>query len=215
MSARLVVFAREPLAGRVKTRLARGTGAEAAAAVYSALLEHTVDTARAAGIEATLSLAAAPTARWAAELDLPFEVQSGGDIGGRMAESFDRRFSTGSDRVVIIGSDNARLQPDHIRSAFAALEDLPVVFGPAEDGGYWLVGQRLPGADLFTGVPWSSPDTLETTRERLRNLEISWHELETLPDVDTAEDLRRAISDPRVSEALRRKLTSALTDSDR
>lgn len=211
----LIIFAREPIHGRVKTRLALGTDAGKATAVYTALLEHTIETARATGVDAMISLAGEPTAIWASGLGVPFEVQSGGDLGIRMAECFDRRFFKGLDRVVIIGSDNARLQPDHIRSAFASLEDEPVVLGPAEDGGYWLVGQQSPGIDLFTGVPWSSSATLEETRKRLKKLGVRWKELETLPDIDTAEDLRRAIKDPRVPEQLRRKLSSALTNSGR
>jgi len=214
MSEALIIFAREPIHGRVKTRLALGTDAGKATAVYTALLEHTIETARATGVETMISLAGEPTAIWASGLGVPFEVQSGGDLGIRMAECFDRRFFKGLDRVVIIGSDNARLQPGHIRSAFASLEDEPVVLGPAEDGGYWLVGQQSPGIDLFTGVPWSSPNTLEVTRERLKSLDARWKELEILLDIDTVEDLQSAISDPRVSEHLRRKLTSALTNSE-
>jgi rSAM/selenodomain-associated transferase 1 len=209
-----MIFAREPVPGRVKTRLAEGTDAETAAAVYTALLEHTIETARATGIEVMISLADAPTPGWAAGLEVPVEVQGRGDLGARMQMCFDRRFSRGLDRVVIIGSDNARVLAAHILAAFDALEEDPVVLGPAEDGGYWLVGQRSPGFDLFKEVPWSSPNTLEKTRGRLRDLEIRWSEIETLPDIDTAEDLRQAIKDPRVPEDLRRKLASALTNSD-
>jgi rSAM/selenodomain-associated transferase 1 len=214
MSSVLVLFAREPRPGRVKTRLARVTGGATAVAVYRALLEYTIESARAAGIAVLVSLADEPTPAWAAGLKVPFDVQSGRDLGARLAECFERRFSNGAERAVIIGSDNARLQPDHIRSAFAALGEDPVVLGPAEDGGYWLLGQRAPGVDLFTGVPWSSPETLEATRAHLKKLGVRWKELETLPDIDTAEDLRRAINDPRVAEHLRRKLTSALTTTD-
>ncbi len=213
MSTTLVIFAREPLPGQAKTRLARGTDASTAIAVYTALLEHTIETARATGIEVMISLAGEPTPGWAAGLGVRFEVQGRGDLGTRMAGCFDRRFSKGLDRVVIIGSDNAHLQTGHIRSAFSALDGDPVVIGPAEDGGYWLVGQRAPGVDIFTEVPWSSPMTLATTRERLRELGIRWSEIETLPDIDTVEDLRSAIKDPRVPEHLKRRLTSALSNS--
>lgn len=210
MSSELVVFAREPTPGEVKTRLAGGTNAETAAAVYTVLFDHAVETARVTGIEVVISLATRPTPGWAEGLGGPFEVQSGGDLGERLAECCDRRFSGGLDRVVVIGSDNAHVRPAQLLSAFAALDEHPVVFGPAEDGGYWLVGQRSPGVDLFTDVPWSSPNTLEVTRERLRGLDIRWKELDTLPDIDTVEDLRGAINDPRVPEDLRRALASAL-----
>lgn len=206
MSAALVIFAREPIPGLVKTRLAEVVGAGTATSVYTALLEHTVATARAAGIGAMISLAGEPGREWAETLDLPFEIQGGGDLGERMAECFRRRFAEGRSRVVIIGSDNAHLKPEHLRSAFTALDDLPVVVGPADDGGYWLIGQRAPRVDLFTDVPWSSPDTLEATRVRLRTLDIPWRELDTLPDIDTAEDLGKATTDPRIDETLRSRL---------
>jgi len=214
MSSALVIFAREPLPGKVKTRLAKGTDDETAAAIYAALLGHTIETARTTGVEVVISLAEKPTSSWATGLEVPLEVQSGGDIGTRMAACFDRRFSEGRQQVVIIGSDNAHILPAHVLAAFTALEEDPVVLGPAEDGGYWMVGQRSPGIDLFTGVPWSSPKTLEVTRERLNTLDARWKELEILPDIDNAEDLRRAIKDPRVPEQLRVRLSSALNNSD-
>jgi len=214
MSARLVIFAREPVPGRVKTRLAETIDAVAAASVYSALLEHTVTTARATAIETTISVAEEPRREWTETLDLPMEIQGRGDLGRRMAECFRRRFGEGAARVVIIGSDNALLQPEHLRSAFAALDEDLVVLGPADDGGYWLVGQRAPGLDLFSGIPWSSPETLDSTRARLVALGTEWSELETLPDIDAVEDLQKAIEDPRIDRDLRRRLGAALKPLD-
>lgn len=213
MNTVLVIFAREPVAGKVKTRLAEGVGAETAASIYASLLEHTIATARTIGIKVVVSLAAVPTANWMATLGFPFESQGRGDLGVRMGECFQRRFFEGCTRTVIIGSDNAHLHPDHIRSAFAALELNPVVLGPAEDGGYWLVGQQTPGVDLFSDIPWSSPATLDATRNRLQTLGVEWRELQTLPDIDTQEDLQRAIEDPSVPVQLRRRLASASNDS--
>ena len=210
MTDTLVIFAREPVPGKVKTRLAAGVGVEAAAEIYRSLLDHTVETSLASGVEVFVSLAREPDREWVDGLGLPFEVQGGGDLGERMVECFARRFSNDGGRTVIIGSDNARLRPDHIRSAFAALEDHPVVLGPAEDGGYWLVGQRRPGVDLFSDIPWSAPNTLDATRDRLKALKTPWRELETLPDIDTEEDLQKAINDPKVDEELRRRLHAAL-----
>jgi len=210
MMKALVIFAREPVAGRVKTRLAAGVGAEAAAEIYATLLDHTLREAGRSDVEPVISLAMDPSASWAATLDSPFEIQGRGDLGERMAECFARRFGNGSERVVIIGSDNARLRSDHIRSAFAALKDHPVVLGPAEDGGYWLLWQRRPGADLFSDIPWSASNTLDATRSRLLDLGVKWNELDTLPDIDTVEDLRRAINDPKVDGELRRRLQTAL-----
>ena len=213
MTDALVIFAREPVPGMVKTRLAAAIGAERSAMIYATLLDHTLRTVRKVPAEVTISLAATPGVGWADMLELPCEVQGGGDLGDRLAEAFDRRFSGDVDRAVIIGSDNAHLGPDHIATAFRALESQPVVLGPADDGGYWLVGQRSPGAEIFDEIPWSSPGTLDATRERLQRLDIQWSELTTLPDIDTVEDLKRAMADPRVPETLRAALASAADDS--
>jgi rSAM/selenodomain-associated transferase 1 len=208
MRQRLVVFARQPVVGRVKSRLAAGIGAARAAAVYEALLEHTVKTARESRVEAEIWFAEDPDARWAKALGLPYETQEAGDLGRRMAGCFDHLFDGGSTKVVLIGSDTAHLEPDHILTAMDVLDDHPVVLGPADDGGYWLIGQQTPGFDLFRGIPWSRPTTLAATRARLQSLGADWFELESLPDIDTVEDLRRAVDDPRVDEALRRRLRS-------
>lgn len=215
MNDRLVIFARTPVPGLVKTRLAAGLGAGPAASVYGALLDHTLATARRSGVEIVVSLSADPDPGWRSSIGCRVEVQGRGDLGQRMAECFRRRHAEGAVRTVIIGSDNARLRTDHIAVAFAALDDGPVALGPAEDGGYWLLGQRAPGVDLFTGVPWSSPDTMAATRSRLVALGVEWAELETLPDIDTEEDLRRALEDPRVDSDLRRRLAVAAEPRDR
>jgi rSAM/selenodomain-associated transferase 1 len=210
LNDRVVIFGREPVAGRVKTRLASAVGAEAAARVYAVLLEHAIQAAVAAGVDVILSLAEPPSPAWAAPVTLRHEVQSGVDLGRRMAECFHRGFHDGAGRVVIAGSDIARVTSRHLQTAVGALDRHPVVLGPAEDGGYWLVGQRAPGVDLFTEIPWSRAETLEFTRSRLKAHGLDWHELETLPDIDTARDLQRALIDPQVDEELRRRLQLAL-----
>jgi rSAM/selenodomain-associated transferase 1 len=204
---RLVVFGREPRPGTVKTRLASAIGATAAAAVYSVLLEHTIEVAKQTSAKASVSLADAPDdSGWAAALGIPTEVQRAGDLGERIAECFQRHFEAGARRVVVVGSDNPRIQVGHIEAALRALAAAPVVLGPAEDGGYWLLGQRRPGEDLFSGIPWSSPRTMGATRDRLRALSVRWLELETLPDIDSDRDLKRAINDHDTPVDLRLRL---------
>ena len=87
----------------------------------------------------------------------------------------------------------------------------PVVLGPAVDGGYWLVGQRPPGIDLFSSIPWSTSSTLAATRERLSSLGTRWHELDELADLDTEQDLLRALSSRSVDSELADRLRSAGT----
>ncbi len=206
MRAEVVVFGREPVPGRVKSRLAATLGPELAAAVYAALLDHTLSEAVRSGLAVVLALAEEPSAGWLRALRVPWALQSGGDLGSRMASAFAGRFATGAGRVVLVGSDCPGLAAAHLRQAAAALAAVPVALGPAADGGYWLVGQRRPGLELFTDIPWSAPSTLEATRRRLESLGARWLELEPLTDIDIEDDLRAAIEDESVSSQLRHRL---------
>lgn len=175
--------------GRVKTRLARDIGADKAAAVYAMLLEWTLAEAMATGVPVVLSLAETLTGIWNPPEGIQVEVQSQGDLGERMWEAFCRRFVEGTNRVLLIGSDCPGATRVHLLDALAILDGVPVVLGPSEDGGYWTIGQRAPGVNCFSEVPWSSPQTLQITRERLRMIDVDWAETETLTDVDTGDDL--------------------------
>lgn len=206
----VVVFGREPVPGRVKNRLARGIGSEAAAKVYALVLNHTLDVVIESELPFVFSLAEEASASWRQQSDCPQEIQVAGDLGDRMAATFDRRFLEGVDRVVLLGSDCAWVTAAHIDSAIAGLADSEVVLGPANDGGYWLVAQRAPGADLFAGIPWSSPETLHRTRERLAALGSPWTELEQLDDIDTASDLDVILSDSRTPATLREQIIQTL-----
>jgi len=205
----VVVFGREPVAGLVKTRLAAGIGGPAAARVYAVTLEHSLEAAIDCGARVVLSLTAAPSAEWARGIECSIEVQGTGDLGDRMVDAFDRRFSEGEERVIIIGSDCPLITPEHLLAAADALAERDVVLGPAIDGGYWLVGQRRPGVDLFSDIRWSSRDTLDQTRQRLADVEASWTEIDELRDIDTREDLIAALDDPNLPEDLCRRLRHA------
>jgi rSAM/selenodomain-associated transferase 1 len=214
MRTEVLVFAREPAPGRVKSRLAATLGPERAAAAYAALLDHTLGEATHSGLTLVLALADPPSALWERELELPLMRQRGADLGARMAAAFARCFAAGAERVVLVGSDCPGLAAAHLRQAAAALSEVPVVLGPAADGGYWLVAQRRPGLELFAGVPWSSAETLGATRTRLRGLGADWRELEALGDIDTEDDLRAAIDDESVSAQLRRRLREIVERSN-
>jgi rSAM/selenodomain-associated transferase 1 len=211
MTARVVVFGREPLAGQVKSRLAATLGDDQAAAVYAVLLDTALQAARTAGFETVLSLAESPSAAWARGLGVTCEPQRGADLGSRMAAAFEAHFGDGAERVVLVGSDCAGLRPRHLRAAHGALADAPVVLGPSADGGYWLVAQRAPGVDMFSEIPWSAPTTLAATRRRLEALGVEWSELETLADIDTEADLLAVLDDDAVPENVRRRLRDVVT----
>lgn len=200
------MFGREPRAGTVKRRLATSVGSDPAARLYAALLDHTVSVAVASGFPVRLSLASAPVD--AISCATPWEVQPPGDLGVRLHAAFGDAFARGAIRVVVVGSDCPEISVAHLRDASEALRDADVVLGPAEDGGYWLIGQRAPGHDLFSGVPWSTDATYSVTRERVEQRGLSLVELEDLVDVDTIDDLRvvarRGRVPPDLEAAIRR-----------
>lgn len=204
----IVVFARPPLPSLGKTRLAAAIGAVAASRVAEILLEHTLVAAAGAGRRTVLALAGSPEG-WRAPDGFEVEGQGPGGLGERMAAAFARRFAEGQRRVVLVGADCPAMSPSRFDRAFSALDRTAVVLGPATDGGYWLVGQRAPGVDLFSGVVYSSPETLAATRARLAERKLGWSELEVLADVDTRADLDAAIDDPSVPADLRQRLAEA------
>ena len=214
MSFRVLVFGREPVPGQVKTRLAGDLGDEAAAQVYEVLLANTLEVAVASGADVELWLAEAPSSEFNAVPAVPTVVQTGSNLGDRMADAFARSFAQGLERVVLIGSDCPQIATRHIRQANRALQDHAVVVGPAVDGGYWLVAQRSPGTDIFRNVPWSHEDTLAAARSRLQDLGVGWWELEELNDLDTRDDLRDILADPRTSADLIRWLSAAARTSE-
>lgn len=187
----LLVFARQPELGRVKTRLAQGIGAEAALAVYAELLQHTrAVVAATPATTATIWLAAAqqPTLPdyWPSFLK---RTQPEGDLGHRMQFAFKAAFTAGAERVVIIGTDCPGLTTDLLTAAFDHLATSDVVLGPATDGGYYLLGMRrlLPG--LFKNKNWSTATVLTDTLVDISQLGLTVQLLPLLRDVDTASDL--------------------------
>jgi rSAM/selenodomain-associated transferase 1 len=211
VNTEIVIFGRPPVPGRVKTRLAMSGGPAFAAEVYRALLDHAIGQACASGLPVTLALSEPldSLTAWRPPEGIRVESQAEGDLGTRMRLAFHRRFAAGADAVILTGSDLPGLAAGHFLSARASLAGVQVVLGPATDGGYWLVGQRAPGLDLFSGVPWSSPDTLSATRARLIALSASYDELPELRDLDTADDLRATLAGGQLCEKLRQRLEHA------
>lgn len=194
--ARLLVFAKAPVPGRVKTRLAGRLGARGAAALYRRLLRGTLAMTRTARL-CPVELWCAPDARhgfFAAcrrEYGVRLRRQCTGDLGQRMNHALNRALEE-SDRVVLIGGDCASVGALELRAAFDHLADeRDAVLGPAADGGYVLVGLRRPCPAMLRGIAWSNPTVLEATRRRLRRAGLDWAELPVGWDVDTPADLRR------------------------
>jgi rSAM/selenodomain-associated transferase 1 len=206
---RIIVFGKEPRPGRVKTRLARDIGDHEASAVYKELLARTLGEVLATDLPVHLALAEFPSVGWVPPLAVPVEIQARGDLGRRMASAFDEAFRSGTERVILVGSDAPGCHRGIFLRALQCLEATPVVMGPSEDGGYYLIGQRSPGVDLFRGIPWSSQETYGCTVSRLRELDVPFAETPMLADLDTLEDLRRLCLDDTLPHGLRQSLKGA------
>ncbi len=193
---RIAVFAKAPVAVRVKTRLAPLLGDEGTAALHMQLLHRALMTA----VESDLGrgeLWCAPDtshpffSSCASQYGVRLRAQSGDDLGARMNHAFAAVHAEG-EPLVLIGSDCPVLDRSTLRDAVAALASNDAVFAPAEDGGYVLVGLARPAPRIFEGIAWSTPSVMQATRERLVSAGLRWKELPTYWDVDRPEDYARA-----------------------
>lgn len=195
-SACILLFAKQPVAGQVKTRLGADLGMAEAAEAYRRLTEAVV---RALPPSLPLRVCFTPDeARnsmeaWLRPLvtsALTFHPQRSGDLGSRLQHAFAEAFSAGYQRALVIGSDCLGLDAHLFARAFAALETHDAVLGPSTDGGYYLLGLRRPEARLFAGVDWSTERVLAQTRERFARLGWTHFLLPPMTDVDTLADWR-------------------------
>jgi len=174
---RVIVFARAPRAGRVKTRLIPLLGAQGAARLHARLLRRALATAQDARV--------GPVDLWTARR------QRGADLGARMHHAIARSLRRAR-RVVLIGSDCPVLRGADLRKAARWLAGgADAVFAPAEDGGYALIALRRISPRLFEGVEWGGAQVMAQTRERLAALGWRWRELPLVWDVDRPQDYRR------------------------
>ena len=195
--ARLMIFAKAPVPGRVKTRLRPRLGAAGAVRIYKRLCQGVIDTAAASGT-APLELHASPGRAhpwlWARarKANARLRVQSPGDLGSRMANALAGALRD-APFAIIVGADCAGLRAATIHRAFAVLEaGSQVVLTPAEDGGYALIGMRgRVHPALFSGVHWGSGRVLSETRRNARRAGIALTEVDSAWDVDRWQDVKR------------------------
>lgn len=194
--ARLLVFAKAPRPGRVKTRLQPVLGAHGAARLHERLLRDTVIRFHGAGL-CTVELWCTPDAghpvlqRLGDELGVALRVQHGGDLGERMYHALAAALQV-STYAVVVGCDSPSLTAAHLCEALDRLrQGMDAVIGPARDGGYVLLGVRHCDRALFHGIPWGTDVVVGRTRAALRRLGWRWHELPMQWDVDRPEDLSR------------------------
>ncbi len=194
----LAVFTKAPVAGRVKTRLAAAIGEQAALAAHVQLVEDALLRLRlVSGVRRGLWISEAHPrgVAWAEQLDGELYVQHGSHLGRRMAAAMQAHFAAGCDQVVLVGCDCPGVDAAYVQQARQALMVHPVVFGPAEDGGYGLVSLRrdhdhlLPV--LFEGISWGSDQVMAESRLGLSKADAGWGELDPIWDVDRPRDWRR------------------------
>ncbi|MFN0158013.1 MAG: TIGR04282 family arsenosugar biosynthesis glycosyltransferase [Bacteroidota bacterium] len=192
----LIIFAKLPRAGHVKTRLGKAIGMSAAAEIYKLFAEHAFTLGRQLlKKEIKVYVFYDPPASvdevrtWVGPL-FRLIPQEGTTLGDRMRRAFEYTFATGSSRTIIIGTDVPELDLLTLESAFVRLGKDDVVVGPSSDGGYYLLGMNAPTKELFDGVHWSSESVFHETIERLHRLNLSFAELAELADIDTISDYR-------------------------
>jgi uncharacterized protein len=193
--AQLIVFTRYPEPGQAKTRLIPALGASGAATVHRQMTEHTLSQVRKLHSTQGISIAVHFDGNGYQQMqdwlgaDLVYQSQPSGDLGLRMARSFDSAFQAGVARVAIIGTDCPGLDTELMGTAFDLLLTHDLVLGPAIDGGYYLIGLRYFVPELFVGISWSTDRVLIQTVAIAHKLNLSVGYLPILADVDRPEDL--------------------------
>jgi hypothetical protein len=191
-ATRIVIFAKAPVPGRVKTRLIPALGAEGAAKLAAEMLQQTVSEAVASGLDVELCGEPDP-ATWYNGAPANLTAQGEGDLGQRLRRAAERVLLT--ENILLIGADCPALDAPHLRTAAEALERHNAVIHPAEDGGYVLLGLRRFDESLFEGIAWSTSEVAAETLKRIVALGWSVDVRETLSDVDEPSDLPRVMPD--------------------
>jgi hypothetical protein len=203
MKAVLGVFGKEPVAGRVKTRLCPPLSAVEAAGLYRSCLKETVATMGGAGFELVLFFDGDADYFRRAFPGFRLLPQGEGDLGERMERALRTLLAGGSETAALIGSDTPDLPVALVEEAFVALREADVVVAPAGDGGYVLVGERRHVPELFHDIPWSTAGVLAATRQRAAELDVDFREVDGWEDLDDIPSLRRLLVRSPVSAAAR------------
>lgn len=195
----VIIFLKYPTPGRVKTRLGAEIGHDLAAELYRKFIRLTVRLVRESGAERVYAAYDPAHPVQAYRRIVSGEViwfpQRGEDLGQRMYNATEYALTEGADRVVIVGTDSPTLPARRVGEALRRLSQSDLVLGPAEDGGYYLIGLRRPIKTIFENVAWSSSSVLEATLARARAVGVRYELLSPWYDVDEVADLKRAVSD--------------------
>ena len=185
----ILIFTRNPELGKVKTRLAASVGNQNALDVYKFLLKHTQEIV--SKVDATRRILYSEEIIdndiWDNKL-YQKALQSGTDLGEKMKNAFAEAFKNGYKKIVIIGTDLYDLEASNIEIAFQKLENHDVVVGPAEDGGYYLLGLKCIPENIFSNKEWSTETVFKDTLNDIVTYKV--HLLDTKNDIDTVDDIK-------------------------
>ncbi len=191
----LIIFVKYPQEGKVKTRLADDLGEERATEIYSYMAETIIKNVSPSGRYRTAIFFDPPEReteirKWiGGKHGDSFIPQKGNDLGEKISNAFESVFSGGADKAVIIGTDCVEVSEETVKDAFDSLDETDAVIGPAEDGGYYLLGLKSYAPEIFRDIAWSTDRVLDQSIERINERGLSLKLLETLTDIDTVNDL--------------------------
>ncbi|KAA3436927.1 TIGR04282 family arsenosugar biosynthesis glycosyltransferase [Rufibacter hautae] len=188
-SCALIIFVKNLVPGKVKTRLAATVGNEKALEVYQQLLRHTKEVCQEIHAHRVVYYSEQVEENGLWDDGFAKAVQHGADLGQRMKNAFAEVLEQGFSKAVIIGTDCPGLTAEIVNAAFTMLEEKDVVVGPAFDGGYYLLGMKTLYGDLFETIAWSTSSVCETTLAKCRQSQLRYDVLPTLHDIDEEKDL--------------------------
>jgi uncharacterized protein len=203
LSTALIIFAKAPIPGQVKTRLCPPLTPDEAATLHGSFVLDTLERTKLAATTLKLPfdryLACAPAATHVffkimeERHGVKVTDQVGDDLGARMNQAFETMFARSYRQVLIIGTDVPTVPLNHFKQALAKLEQSDLVLGPAQDGGYYLIGLTRPAPELFIDIPWSTDQVLGLTQDKAARVGLKTALLEPWRDVDTLADLQALI----------------------
>lgn len=189
MKRALIVFQKNPEPGNVKTRLAKDIGYEKATEIYIFLLAHTHQQVQKVVADIFVYFQGGINENYVVLPRYYLAHQEEGDLGKKMESAFTEIFNYGYEEVMIIGSDCYELDYEIIEEGYKGLANHDLVIGPAEDGGYYLLGMKKLNSFLFRDKPWSTSSIYKLTLQEANSHGLSVYNLPTLGDIDTKEDL--------------------------
>ncbi|EPR66107.1 TIGR04282 family arsenosugar biosynthesis glycosyltransferase [Cyclobacterium qasimii] len=195
MKQAIIVFQKFPAPGKVKTRLAATIGNEKAVYIYTYLLNYTHQLLGRTKADVLIFHDGQINKEQYPAHHYLFYQQVGDNLGEKMCNAFEQAFKIDYDRVLIIGTDCFELQQSHIEEAFDSLVRNDLVLGPANDGGYYLIGLNKNDPRLFENIEWSTQSVFTETMDIAKKIPLKIHLLESLNDIDEYKDLNEELKE--------------------